>query len=177
MATISDLAKKVRNTTSRLSSFMIKDKAGDGSYYNMGRIQGAEFTSDPVTSEMDQDGRQSTQLWECTVSFTMQQASNTELSLQEFLALPSDSAYDNGHDIYVTGSKQISTADVGSDPTSMTNPSDPEGILFQNVLLNPSPQINLAGDVALIEVEFTFKLELDGFDTLDTDKTIVASPA
>jgi hypothetical protein len=125
---------------------------------------------------MDQDGRQSTQLWEVTVSFTMQQASNQELSLQQFLALPDDSSYDNGHDIYVSGSKDVSTTDVGDDPTDMGG-SDPEGILFENVLLNPSPQVNLSGEVSLIEVEFTAKLELDAFESLDSDKTIVVAPA
>lgn len=268
MATITDLAKKVRNTTTRLSQFFIrgesvdetggfsvaavdtgnnvfeisgdetgnsdfadgeriylvgstandrfytidsttfggsnteisvkenvKDGTDDGTiytskeytFYNMGRIQGADFTSDPVTSEMDQDGRQSTQIWEATVSFTMQQASNEELAMQQNLALPDSiyGFYGNGHTLYVSGSKQVTTAEVNNGLDSSTGVidfgtgagqlDDPNGMVFKNALLNPSPQVNLSGDVALIEIEFTGRLELDAFESLETDQTITIS--
>lgn len=189
MATLSDLAKKVRNTRHRLSTFFLKDH--DGSSYifrNMGRVMNGSFSSEPVTSSADQDGRESSQLFNITVSFAMMQTSNEELALLDELAMPSDTThFSNGHSIYVSGGKLLTSTlngalDGNGDPDYTTlNADDPDGLFFKNVLLKPSPDINLAGEESSVGIEFTGRLETDalsGFDdTSQSDANhIVVSP-
>jgi hypothetical protein len=195
MATLNDLAKKVRNTKNRLSNLFIQVWTGSAyEFRNMGRITGAEFTSEPVTSEADQDGRESSQLFDITVSWSLMQTSNEELSLMGELAIPSDvTNFPNGHRIYASGNK-LQTSELNNNLTSgvtglddgqpdytQLNSVDPDGLYFRNVLLKPSPEVNLSGEDAMINIEFTGTVEtdaLDGFD--DTNKEdanwIVVSP-
>lgn len=195
MATLADLGKKVRNTEHRLSSFFLQDH--DGSNYlfrNMGRVINGSFETSPVTSSMDQDGRESSQLFEMTVSFALIQSSNVELALMEELAMPTDDTnFPNGHRIYISGSK-LQTSTLNNNLTSgvsglqdgqpdytQLSSEDPDGIYFRNVLLKPSPTIDLAGEESTIGLEFTAKVEHDAFvgfdDTTQEDGNwIVVSP-
>jgi hypothetical protein len=151
------------------------------------------FSSEPVTSSADQDGRESSQLFNITVSFAMMQTSNEELSLLDELAMPSDTdKFPNGHRIYVSGSKLL-TSELNSslngdgDPDYTTlgddssEPHDVDGLYFKNVLLKPSPDIDLSGEESSIGLEFNGRLETDalsGFDDNGTEDAnhIVVSP-
>lgn len=182
MATLSDLGKKVRNTRHRLSTFFLQVHTGSFEFVNVGRIINASFSSEPVASSGDQDGRESSELFNITVSFAMLQTSNEELSLLEELAMPSDATnFPNGHNIYVSGSKvltsDLNSALTGGEPdyTVLSDdsgePYDPDGLYFKNVLLKPSPDIDLAGEESSIGVEFTGRLEtsvMSGFDDTTT---------
>ena len=188
---LSNLAKKVRNTRNRLSSFFLQVHTGSYEFVNMGRVMNGSFSSEPVTSSADQDGRESAQLFDITVSFAMMQTSNAELSLLSDLAIPSDTTnFPNGHRIYVSGSKLltdtlnsnlIDTGDNKGDPDySALKSEDPDGLYFKNVLLKPSPDIDLAGDESSIGIEFTGRVNTDvmqGFDRDESDANhIVISP-
>jgi len=197
MASLSDLAKKVRNTTHRNAQAFLrieteKDSDSDGtvdtieySYANMGRFMNASFTSEPVTSSADQDGRESSQLFNITVSLALMQTSNTELALMEELAIPDPGTLDkylNGHTIYFSGSNQVTTADMNNAVDSSTGDldfttlDDPDGLLFKNVLLKPSPDIDLSGEESSIGLEFTGTVETQELNDLDTSQTILVSP-
>jgi len=166
----------------------------DYEYTNMGRIMDASFNAESVTSDADQDGRESTQLYDVTVSFTLMQSSNEELSLLPDLAMPDTHGYrfyGNGHYVYFSGDNQTATSDVNAAITNDPDPSldgtltfgssvgqldDPQGLLFQNVLLNPGTEIDLSGDQGMIPIEFTGRIPLDEVVTLDSDQTITISP-
>lgn len=196
MATLNDLAKKVRNTRHRLSTFFLQVYDSGTSAYefvNIGRVMNGSFTSEPVTSSADQDGRESSQLFDLTVSYAMMQTSNEELSLLSELAMPSDGTnFPNGHRIYVSGGKLLtsqlnSALDANGDPDytvlgdTSSDPHDVDGLYFKNVLLKPSPDIDLAGEESSIGIEFTGRVNTDvmsGFDdnTVSDANHIVVSP-
>lgn len=193
MANLSGLAKKVRNTTNRNSQAFLRLEENDGgspasivySWANFGRFMNASFSSEPVTSSQDQDGRESSQLFTITVSFSLMQTSNEELSLVGELATPDTGTLDrylNGHTVYFSGSNQVTTSDMNNaidgttGSTDFATLSDPNGIQFKNVLLKPSPDINLAGEESMIGLEFTGTVETDEISDLDTSQTILVSP-
>jgi hypothetical protein len=197
MASLTDLAKKVRNTVHRNAQAFLRIEENDGgspasieySWANLGRFMNASFTSDPVTSSQDQDGRESSQLFDITVSLALMQTSNAELSLLSELAMPSPGSLDrylNGHTLYFSGDNQVTTSDMNDAIDSSSGETtfgtgsgeldDPNGILFKNVLLKPSPDIDLAGEESSIGIEFTGTLETAELDNLDTSQTIVVSP-
>lgn len=193
MATLSSLGKKVRNTTHRNSQAFLRIEQNDGgspaaieySYANFGRFMNASFSSEPVTSSADQDGRESSQLFNITVTFALMQTSNEELSLLSELALPDGGTLDryaNGHTIYFSGDNQVTTSDMNNAVDSSTGDldmgtlSDPDGLLFENVLLKPSPDIDLTGEESSIGLEFTGIVETQELDDLDTTQTITVSP-
>ena len=177
MATLSDLGKKVRNTRNRLSSLFITVVKGSINYYfaySLGRIMNASFSGEPVASSPDQDGRESAQLFDITVSFALMQTSSEELSLLEDLAMHPDPKMSNGHFVYASGSKMsaddydsvISKQDGLPDYTLLADkdspgPYDPDGIFFKNALLKPSPEINLSGDESSIGIEIVGRIRLD----------------
>jgi len=176
MADLVDLGMKVRNTTNRQSNLFLKVHTGSNyEFRNMGRIAEASFSSDAEASDADQHGRESAQLLNITVSFSMMQASNFELSLLGELAMPSDEAnFSNGHAIYASGSRLVEsdlndnlTGDGDPDYTVLgdttDDPADPDGIYFKNVLLKPTPDIDLMGDESVIGVEFTGLISYDEF--------------
>ena len=148
----------------------------------MGRVINSSFTAEPVTSSQDQDGRGSAELFDITVSFALLQTSNEELSLSDALAVPPDREdFSNGHYIYVSGSK-ISTSEllkatystnsfpdytVLGDPSN--EPYDPDGLYFRNVLLKPSPDIDLSGEESMIGVEFTGRVSTEQMNGLDDE--------
>lgn len=194
MASLPDLGKKVRNTRHRNSQAFLRIEENDGadpasivySWANMGRFMNASFSSEPVTSSQDQDGRESSQLFNITVSLALMQTSNVELSLLEELAMPIPGELDryiNGHTIYFSGDNQVTTTDMNdaidssSGDTDLATLSDPDGLLFKNVLLKPSPDIDLSGEESSIGLEFTGTLETQELSDLDTTQTIVVSPA
>jgi len=180
MATLSDLGKKVRNTRHRLSTFFIQDYDGSYLFRNAGRIMNGSFESTPVTSSADQDGRESSQLFDITVTFALMQTSNTELALMEEFAMPTDTDnFPNGHRIYVSGSK-LQTSTLNNNLTSgvsdlqdgqpdytQLSAEDPDGIYFRNVLLKPSPEIDLSGEESSIGLEFTGTVEQQAFNGFD----------
>jgi len=193
MATLSDLAKKVRNTRHRLSTFFLQVYNSSYEFVNMGRVMNGSFSSEPITSSADQDGRESSQLFNITVSFALMQTSNEELSLLDELAMPSDTSnFPNGHRIYVSGGKLLTSElngalDGSGNPDYKTlgddssDPHDVDGLFFKNVLLKPSPDIDLSGEESSIGIEFTGRLETDALsDFDDTSKSdanhIVVSP-
>lgn len=166
----------------------------DYTYVNMGRIMDASFNAEPVASDADQDGRESSQLFDITVSFTLMQASNEELSQLSELAMPDDGDYEfylNGHTLYFSGTNQVLTSDVNNAVLDTDDDStdgdldfgtggsqldDEDGILFTNVLLKPSAEISLDGETALIPIEFNGRVALDEFEDLDTTQAINISP-
>lgn len=193
MASLSNLAKKVRNTTHRNAQAFLRLEENDGgspasivySYVNLGRFMNASFTSEPVTSSADQDGRESSQLFDITVSLALMQTSNVELSLLSEFAQPDPGTLDrylNGHTLYFSGDNQVTTADMNnaidssSGALNFSTLSDPDGLLFKNVLLKPSPDIDLAGEESTIGLEFTGTVETSELDDLDTSQTILISP-
>jgi len=181
MATLSDLAKKVRNTKNRQSQAFLRVWQGSAyEFENVGRIMDSSFNAEPVASDADQDGRESSQLFDITVSFTMMQASNEELSLLTELALPTDETnYPNGHSIYFSGDNQLQTSTLNSNLTTdehpdytvfgdtTTDPSDPDGVYFRNILLKPSAEIDLSGETSMLPIEFTGRLPLSAFEGFD----------
>ena len=179
MATLSDLAKRVRNTRHRLSTFFLQVYNSGYEFVNMGRVMNGSFSSEPVTSSADQDGRESSQLFNITVSFAMMQTSNEELSLLDELAMPSDASnFPNGHRIYVSGGKLLTSElngalDGSGNPDytvlgdTSSDPHDVDGLFFKNVLLKPSPDIDLAGEESSIGIEFTGRLETDALSGFD----------
>ena len=185
MASLTDLAKQVRNTKNRQSqAFLRVWDSGSSSYEfrNVGRIMDSSFNSEPVASDADQDGRESSQLFDITVSFTMMQAANEELSLLTDLALPTDATnYPNGHSLYFSGDNQLSTTELNSalngdnepDYTVLgddsSEPADPNGFYFKNVLLKPSAEIDLSGETSMLPIEFTGRVPLDVFLDFDDD--------
>ena len=197
MASLPDLAKRVRNTTHRNAQAFLRVEENDGgsppsitySWNNMGRFMNASFSSEPVTSSADQDGRESSQLFNITVTLALMQTSNTELALMQELAIPDPGELDrylNGHTLYFSGSNQVTTADMNNAIDSSTgettfgtgsdNLDDPDGLLFKNVLLKPSPDIDLSGEESSIGLEFTGIVETQELTDLDTTQTIVISP-
>jgi hypothetical protein len=151
------------------------------------------FTSEPVTSSADQDGRESSQLFNITVSFALMQTSNAEMALLDELAMPSDTTnFPNGHRIYVSGGKlqtsQLNSSLTGDgDPDYTTlgddssDPHDVDGLYFKNVLLKPSPDIDLSGEESSIGLEFNGRLETDALSGFDDNgqsdaNHIVVSP-
>lgn len=204
MATLADLAKKVRNTINRQSQAFLRVESWDSTnsekdfeFVNMGRIMGGSFNAEAIASDADQDGRESSQLFNITVSFTMMQASNEELSLLSELALPSpggNDLYSNGHTLYFSGSNQVSTADIngaltdddsagiGTNETlpdfgtSAGQLDDPNGLIFENVLLKPGAEISLDSETSMIPIEFTGRVALDEFADIETSQKILISP-
>jgi hypothetical protein len=197
MASLADLSKKVRNTTHRNAQAFLRietevDTGSDGnvdtieySYVNVGRFMNASFSSEPVTSSADQDGRESSQLFNITVTLALMQTSNSELSLLEDLANPPLNelgTYSNGHTIYFSGSNQVTTTDMNNAVDTSTGDldfatlSDPNGLLFENVLFKPSPDIDLSGEESSIGLEFTGTVETQELNDLDTTQTILVSP-
>lgn len=194
MATLSDLAKKVRNTRHRLSSFFIQVHTGSAyEFRSMGRVMNGSFTSEPVTSSADQDGRESSQLFNITVSFALMQTSNAEMALLDELAMPSDTTnFPNGHRIYVSGGKlqtsQLNSSLTGDGDPDYTvlgddasEPHDVDGLYFKNVLIKPSPDIDLSGEESSIGLEFNGRLETDALSGFDDNSQsdanhIVVSP-
>jgi hypothetical protein len=191
MASLSDLAKKVRNTTHRNAQAFLRLEQDDGagaiaySYANLGRFMNASFSSEPVTSSADQDGRESSQLFNITVSLALMQTSNQELALLDDLAMGpvgSIDSYLNGHTLYFSGSNQVTTSDMNSAVDSTTGDldlgtlSDPDGLLFENVLLKPSPDIDLSGEESSIGLEFTGTVETQELSDLDSTQRILVSP-
>jgi len=197
MASLSDLAKKVRNTTRRNSQAFLRTEENDGSspasieygIVNMGRFMNASFSSETVSSSADQDGRESAQLFDITVSLALMQTSNVELSLLSELAMPDPGdlgRYINGHTLYFSGDNQVTTSDVSNALDTSTGEiafgtgsdelDDPDGLLFKNVLLKPSPDIDLAGDESSIGIEFTGTVETEELNDLDTTQTLNISP-
>jgi hypothetical protein len=159
----------------------------------MGRFSDASFTAEPITSDADQDGRESTQLFNITVQLSLMQGSNAEIEMIPDLSLPEDETnYPNGHTIYFSGDNQLSTSDLNSaltndlpDFTTLGDPSDdpydPQGMCFVNVLLKPSLEANLAGEVTMISLEFTGRVStrvFEGFNdnTQSDGNHIVISP-
>lgn len=179
MANISDLGKLIRNTRTRRSNFFLRIKDGsETSFVNMGRVKDASFEAEPIVSDPDQDGRESTQAYNITVAFTMQQASNVELSMIPDLAMPPADDYPNGHTIYVSGHNKVTTSAVNAAVNSGDLPSDlddPDGIGFVNVLLKPSPSIPFSEGESVIVVEFTGRVGIEDFADLETDPFIVIS--
>lgn len=193
--TLITLAKKVRNTVNRQSSAFIRVWNSSESAYefrNMGRITDGSVESEPVASDADQDGRESSQLFTFTVQFMMMQASSEEIEMLEDLALPEDETnYPNGHTIYFSGDKLL-TSDLNASLTNDlpdytilgdtgSDPSDPNGICFVNVLLKPSLSFNLDGETSMIGLEFTGRTStkaFNGFDdnTQEDGNHIVISP-
>jgi len=185
---LSDLGKKVRNTRNRLSSFFVWWKYSGYGFsfqqpYSLGRVINSSFTVEPLNSSKDQDGRESADLFDITVSFALLQTSNEELSLSDALAtMTDDSKVENGHRIYVSGSKLSQSELLGvSNPSNpapdytilgdpSNDPYDPDGLFFINVLLKPSPDIDLSGGESTIGIEFTGRLSPEQFDRLG-DKT------
>lgn len=170
----------------------IDDSTVDGTIYvakeyiwkNFGRFMNASFETSAISSSMDQDGRESTELFELTLSMAMMQTANTELSLMEDLAMPDPKKYDfylNGHTMLFSGSHQITTSDLNAATTTATGAvdfnalGDPEALQFVNVLLKPSPEIDLSGEESSIGLEFTGKVELQELSDLDTTQTITIS--
>jgi len=197
MASLADLSKKVRNTTHRNAQAFLRietevDTGTDGnvdaieySFVNVGRFMNASFSSEPVTSSADQDGRESSQLFNITVTLALMQTSNAELSLLEDLANPplgELGTYANGHTIYFSGSNQVTTADMNNAVDTSTGDldlatlSDPDGLLFENVLFKPSPDIDLSGEESSIGLEFTGTVETQELSDLDTTQRILVSP-
>lgn len=191
MASLSDLAKKVRNTTTRNSQAFLRIETDDGAgaveydYVNFGRFMNANFSSEPVTSSADQDGRESSQLFNITVSFALMQTSNAELSLMGQLAMPDTAgigAYQNGHTMYFSGDNQVTTSEMQSaiDATTgeldLATLSDPDGLLFENILFKPSPDIDLSGGESMIGLEFTGQVSTRELDDLETTQKILVSP-
>lgn len=191
MASLTDLAKKVRNTTHRNAQAFLRTETDNGSgaieynWVNFGRFMNASFSSEPIASSGDQDGRESSQLFDITVSFALMQTSNEELSLLDQLADPDPAgigAYGNGHTIYFSGSNQVTTSDMNNALDSATGStdfntlSDPDGLQFKNVLLKPSPDIDLSGEESSIALEFTGTVETQELGDLDTSQTILISP-
>jgi len=193
MASLSDLAKKVRNTTHRNAQAFLRLEQNDGgspaaieySYANLGRFMNASFSSEPVTSSADQDGRESSQLFNITVSLALMQTSNEELALLDDLAmgpLGTLDRYLNGHTLYFSGSNQVTTSDMNNAVDSSTGDlnfgtlTDPDGLLFENVLLKPSPDIDLSGEESSIGLEFTGTVETQELSDLDSTQRILVSP-
>jgi hypothetical protein len=125
------------------------------------------------------------------------QTSNEELSLLDELAMPSDTTnFPNGHRIYVSGGKlltsELNSALVDSgenqgDPDykvlgdDSSDPHDVDGLYFKNVLLKPSPDIDLSGEESSIGLEFNGRLETDALSGFDDNAQsdanhIVVSP-
>jgi hypothetical protein len=193
---IADLKKDFTNTLNRNGSVFIRAyNGGTPEFVNMGRVKGSSVEHDTVDSEMDQDGRTSTQLLELTASFTLQQGSNLELELVPDLAQPDTSqgtVYDNGHVIYFAGTNQLSTSTVNGNTTtdadgdpipdySALSSDDPDGLVFINVLLNPGPSFDLSGGENVIPVEFSARFPPSVYsshnDTAATDGNhVVVSP-
>ena len=193
MASLPDLAKKVRNTTHRNAQAFLRVEENDGgdppsvtySWNNMGRFMNASFSSEPVTSSADQDGRESSQLFNITVTLALMQTSNTELALMQELAIPDPGELDrylNGHTLYFSGSNQVTTSDMNNAVDTSTGDldlgtlSDPNGLLFENVLFKPSPDIDLSGEESSIGIEFTGTVETQELNNLDTTQRILVSP-
>ncbi len=193
MAGISSFSKKVNNTFNRNGSVFIRD--GSGSFVNAGRVKEASIEHDTITSDMDQDGRTSTQLLEMTAAFTLQQGTNVELSAVPDLARPdtNQTPFENGHVIYFAGNNQVSTSDVNGNTFSSTNNGtlvdystisslDENGLLFVNVLLNPSPSLDLSGGQSVIPVEFQARFppkvyaDFDPGDGSQDGNHIIVSP-
>jgi len=197
MASLYDLGKKVRNTTRRNSQAFLRteeevDNDGDGSVdvieydiVNMGRFMNASFSFESIASSPDQDGRESAQLFDITVSLALMQTSNLELSLLSELALPDPGElgkYQNGHTIYFSGDNLVTTVDVknaldnSNGDLDVPSLDDPDGLLFKNALLKPSPDIDLSGEESSIGLEFTGRVETQELNDLDSTQTINISP-
>lgn len=180
MADLNTLAKRVRNTKTRRSNFFLRtyDSGGEATYVNMGRVKDASFESEPIVSDPDQDGRESVQAYNITLTFTMQQASNVELSMIPDLAMPPADEYPNGHTLYVSGHNKVTTDAVNASLDSDDLPGmldDPDGIGFINVLLKPSPSIPLSEGESVIVVEMTGRVGIEDFANLETDPFITIS--
>lgn len=182
MADLNTLAKRVRNTRTRRSNFFLRtygSTPSEAQFVNMGRIQDASFEAEPIVSDADQDGRESVQAYNVTLTFTMQQASKDELGMIADLAMPPVDLYPNGHTIYVSGHNKVTTAMVNDaldedDLPDMVD-DDPDGIGFINVLLKPSPTIPLSDGVSLIVVETTGRVGVEDFANLESDPFITIS--
>lgn len=195
---ISDLTKQFENTLSRNGSVFIRAyNGGSPEFVNAGRVKNASVEHDRVDSDMDQDGRVSTQLFEMTASFTLQQASNLELEVIPDLARPDTSqgtVYDNGHVIYFAGTNQLATSTVNNTDNVFDDPNgdplpdysalaseDPNGLVFVNVLLNPGASLDLSGGENIIPVEFQARFPVDAYsghadDSAEDGNHIVVSP-
>jgi hypothetical protein len=176
MASLTDLSITVSNTANRQSQIFLRVWTGSSfEFRNVGRVVDSSFTAEPITSDADQDGRESAQVFDITVGFSMMQASETELSLLEELSMPTDTAnFQNGHSIYVSGTNQISESTLNSNLDGSGNPDysslhteDPRGIYFKNVLLKPTAEINLMGENSMIPIEFTGRVPNDVFSGFD----------
>lgn len=116
----------------------------DYDYVNFGRVKETSIETEVVQSDMDQDGRTSSNLLEFNVSMTLQQARNTELSIQGKLNQPPSDGphsantltyprgydfYPNGHFVYFSGDQGITTAQVNN-AVNDTNATRDDGELL-----------------------------------------------
>jgi len=162
--------------------------AYDHVWVSVGRFMNASFESTPVASSADQDGRESSELFDVTVTLSLMQTSNEELSLMDDLAIPDPQSYDfylNGHTLYFSESNRITTTEMNNATDNATGNvtfgtgsnelDDPDGLLFENVLLKPSPEIDLSGEESSIGLEFTGMVEQQELTDLDSTQTITIS--
>lgn len=201
-------------TDSRVNvSESIKDSTADGTIYtdktyeyvNVGRVQESSFTAEPITSEQDQDGRTSTQLFDVTLSFTLMQTGTEEQESVPAFTRPDvggntdlyprgHELYSSGHFMYFSGTSTVSTATVNAavandaedakdgelqtDDTNFDLAEDVNGLVFQNILLNASPELNFSGDQSIIPLESMARLRPNEWDDVDTTRRLAfaASP-
>lgn len=143
------------------------------------------MSAEGVLSESDQDGRQKTMLFDIQISFIMQQATNTELSIMSDLVTlpdPDDNGlYANGIWVYVSGESVVQTSDVNGASTDGVitfgtgegELDDLNGMVFTNAILNTSPSLDLSGDDgSTIEVSFGGRVMPEEFDDLESTHTI-----
>jgi len=203
---IDELAKKVRQTAQRNSNAFLRIESWDNTnseidfeFVNLGRIVDASVDSDPVATDADQDGRESASWMDLTVQLSMMQGSNVELSTIPDLAMPEDpndnGLYMNGHTIYFSGSNTITTTEVNNalgtdDDTAGVSANegriqfasdggsldDRDGIVFENVIMKPSPSIPFGGEASLIQLEMNGRVHRTEFASVDTDHIITFSP-
>lgn len=192
MATIQDLSRNVRNVASRRSSIFFREEIWDDAegqieytWRHAGQIQGGDMSAEGVLSESDQDGRQKTMLFDIQISFIMQQATNTELSIMSDLVTlpdPNDNGlYANGIWVYVSGESVVQTPDVNNASTDGVitfgtgegELDDLNGMVFTNAILNTSPSLDLSGDDgSTIEVSFGGRVMPEEFDDIESTHTI-----
>ena len=181
MASLADLKKRIHNTPNRQAQCYIRAYNGASyEFVNAGRITGTNVTIDEVAGDMDQDGREDSEMHDVTVSFTLQQASNKELSIiPDFVRPTPEDQFENGHVLYFTGSK-ISTSEVNNNLDSdlpdytvfgdtSSEPSDPEGLVFVDAILKVTGEMDLTGGDSVITLEFTMRIRNSEFSDFDDE--------
>lgn len=166
-----DFSKNLSRVKSRSGNAFLYDPEGDAGevYLSLGIVRGISVNTEPVTSEQDSLGRSKTLSANVTVSLTLMQTGDEELSNIGFLADPSIAdvdAWANGLTLVLTES--------GTTPSALEEAEyEGEKFTFTNCLPQVTLELDFNGETeGIIQLEIQGRIPISQLSNFGTTKTI-----